>query len=543
MYNTLTNKTIDVTHELDTDPYGNEYGASTGIHIAIQNDKIVYNKCIDDYEGKPGVYVYSIASGKSTLLIEYPENTYTTPVVYGNTIAWGINDEYSQGTSDTGIYICPLPTISFAAFTADKTSVKNPLTVTFKYTGTGTLDTYLWDFGDGTNSTEQNPMHTYSSSGNYTFELTVSNAAGNYTEKKKGYINVNSVASKLVASFTAFPTTVNAPLNVAFTDTSTGSPTSWNWNFGDGTNSNQQNPTNIYSSAGNYIVTLTISNENGTASNTATINVLEQSSSSGSSNDNGGSNSDGSSSGGSSSGGSSSSNGGGGGGGGSPEPQSNVEVKELSQTFITSGKSVKLDFPRNATPVVYVSCDSKKTAGKTTTIVEMLKDKSTLVSGLPSDEVYKFLNIWVGNSGFATSSNIENAVVCFKVEKSWLQGKNIDRSSIALNRYSNKKWDSLPTNLSGEDDKFLYFTAKTPGFSPFAITGKATAKEYVTETQPKPKTQGLEQNNGTTAANVEQTPEQKENTNTSEKGSTKTPGFEIASGIVCLLSVFLYKRR
>ena len=117
---------------------------------------------------------------------------------------------------------------------------------------------------------------------------------------------------------------------------------------------------------------------------------------------------------------------GGGGAGGSPEPAKNVEVKELSQAFITSGNHAKFDFPRNATSVVYVSFDSKKTAGKTTTIAEMLKGKSTLVSGLPSGEVYKSLNIWVGNSGFATPKNIENAVVCFKVEKSWIQDKKID---------------------------------------------------------------------------------------------------------------------
>ena len=63
------------------------------------------------------------------------------------------------------------------------------------------------------------------------------------------------------------------------------------------------------------------------------------------------------------------------------------------------------------------------------------------------------------------------------------------------------------------------------------------------ETQPKPTTQGLEQNNGSTAASVEQTPEQTQSPNTSGKESAKIPGFEIASGIVCLLSVFLYKRR
>jgi PGF-pre-PGF domain-containing protein len=79
------------------------------------------------------------------------------------------------------------------------------------------------------------------------------------------------------------------------------------------------------------------------------------------------------------------------GSGGSPDPQSNVEVKELSQTFITSGKPTKLDFTKNATCVVYVSFDSKKTSGKTTTIVEMLKRKSTLVSELSAGEVYSIL--------------------------------------------------------------------------------------------------------------------------------------------------------
>src|SRR5665811_1629327 len=93
-----------------------------------------------------------------------------------------------------------------------------------------------------------------------------------------------------------------------------------------------------------------------------------------------------------SSGGSSSS---GGGGGGSPEPASNVEVKELSQTFITSGKPVKFDFPMNATCVVYVGFDAKKNVGKTTTISEMLKEKSMLVSELPEGEVYKSFNVWV----------------------------------------------------------------------------------------------------------------------------------------------------
>ncbi|MHB8101622.1 MAG: beta strand repeat-containing protein [Methanosarcina sp.] len=60
--------------------------------------------------------------------------------------------------------------------------------------------------------------------------------------------------------------------------------------------------------------------------------------------------------------------------------------------------------------------------------------------------------------------------------------------------------------------------------------------------QPENKTQ-VEQKTETTAANVEQTPEQKNNTSTPTKESKRTPGFEIISGIVGLFSVFLYRRK
>lgn len=100
MYDTSTNKTIAVTQPLGADPHGNQYGASTGTHIAIQDDKIVYNKCVDDYEGKPGVYIYNITTGKSTLLLEYLGEPHTTPEVYGNKVVWG--------DDNSNIYVCDL---------------------------------------------------------------------------------------------------------------------------------------------------------------------------------------------------------------------------------------------------------------------------------------------------------------------------------------------------------------------------------------------------------------------------------------------------
>jgi PKD repeat protein len=75
------------------------------------------------------------------------------------------------------------------------------------------------------------------------------------------------------AGFTASPTSGVAPLNVSFTDTSTGSPTAWNWDFGNGATSTAQNPTTTYTAAGTYTVTLTASNAGGSSTATRTINV------------------------------------------------------------------------------------------------------------------------------------------------------------------------------------------------------------------------------------------------------------------------------
>lgn len=76
-----------------------------------------------------------------------------------------------------------------------------------------------------------------------------------------------------VASFTASATSGTAPMTVSFTDTSTGSPTSWAWDFGDGQTSDQQNPSVTYSASGIYTVQLSATNSAGTSATPATSTV------------------------------------------------------------------------------------------------------------------------------------------------------------------------------------------------------------------------------------------------------------------------------
>ena len=83
-------------------------------------------------------------------------------------------------------------------------------------------------------------------------------------------IELSGGAPAPVANFSGTPTSGVAPLSVAFTDLSTNAPTAWLWNFGDGGTSTLKNPTHVYSTAGNYTVTLQATNSAGSNTSTKT---------------------------------------------------------------------------------------------------------------------------------------------------------------------------------------------------------------------------------------------------------------------------------
>jgi PKD repeat protein len=152
-----------------------------------------------------------------------------------------------------------------AAFSADTTGGAAPLEVHFLDESAGDPSRWSWDFGDGETSAEQNPVHTYTRPGRYTVTLTVENDAGLSTETKPEYI---VVAESLVAGFIADVTAGTAPLEVAFTDLSTGNPTAWEWDFGDGSTSAKQHPKHKYTEPGSYAVSLTVRNAAASATKT-----------------------------------------------------------------------------------------------------------------------------------------------------------------------------------------------------------------------------------------------------------------------------------
>jgi len=154
-----------------------------------------------------------------------------------------------------------------AGFRASPLIGNAPFEVQFIDKSLGNVSGYLWDFNDGSTSTEQNPEHTFTKPGKYTVSLAVSSELSKSDSKKiESFIEVLEGKTtpepviKVEAAFSASATsTKKRKLKVKFTDLSTGDITSWKWNFGDGNSSTQQNPEHKYKRKGIYSVGLTVS--------------------------------------------------------------------------------------------------------------------------------------------------------------------------------------------------------------------------------------------------------------------------------------------
>jgi len=154
-------------------------------------------------------------------------------------------------------------------FIADPISGCSPLTVNFTDLSTSELypiTGWFWEFGDGKNSTEQNPTHVYwrnaSTPRRFNVTLTATNQDGKASLTKIRYIRV---CPSLIANFTANKTNgcVGTNSTIRFLNWTTGDPDLLFWDFGDGTNATTTTQAGInhkYNNPGLYTVTLTVNN-------------------------------------------------------------------------------------------------------------------------------------------------------------------------------------------------------------------------------------------------------------------------------------------
>jgi len=165
-------------------------------------------------------------------------------------LATAVTDDGS-GNSTNENNTVSLPTSNF---TANVTHGTAPLKVLFTSNSTGNPTEFNWTFGDGTYSNSNlTAIHTYTKPGKYNVSLTVSNAAGNETATKLGYI----IVSKTISINKRVLCSGKAPLRVYFIDRSK-RHVSRLWSFGDGNTSKDKGILHMYKKPGKYPITLTV---------------------------------------------------------------------------------------------------------------------------------------------------------------------------------------------------------------------------------------------------------------------------------------------
>jgi len=223
----------------------------------ISGDCIVW-QCLNISTSVNEIVFYSISSEELVPVSIRGHGEQYDPSIYGDRIAWSEMDAMS-GKFDIcmathGIQAPPL----VPSFDANKTAGSVPLAVQFQDRSSGDPTGWWWDFGDGDYSREQNPGHVYTRPGMYPVTLIV-----NTPYRREGFCveNMVVVGSPPFVEFQGEPVYGIAPLEVQFSDLSSGNPSEWLWDFGDGDTSAEKNPMHAYISPGLYNVTLASGND------------------------------------------------------------------------------------------------------------------------------------------------------------------------------------------------------------------------------------------------------------------------------------------
>ena len=231
MYDLSTQQETQIVEEYLIMPYSGFYG------FAIHGDKIVYNYFTTDDSGFIDMYDLSTQQTTGGVVGSFIP---ASPAVYGDRIVWvetSYEGDYNgEHESYFNIYMNDLSTQQETQISTSGTAQYPAIfgdRMVWQDERNGNLDIYMF-----TLASDEVP------------ELPVADFATNVSEG-------------------------SAPLSVQFSDLSENA-VSFNWDFGDGANSTEKNPVHTYSTAGIYTFNLTVTNENGTDSKLATINVSEK---------------------------------------------------------------------------------------------------------------------------------------------------------------------------------------------------------------------------------------------------------------------------
>ncbi len=219
-------------------------------------------------------YSWNFGDGSAAGTGATPSHAYTASGPYTVVLTVTDQDGHTATVSHTVNVASSAPVASFTS------SPPHPLastSVSFDGSGStdtgGTLSSYTWDFGDGTNGSGPTTNHTYSAPGNYSVTLTVSD--GTNSANITHTVSVHGAPAAAFSAAPAHPTAGSATsFNGGASSESNGTIASYGWTFGDGASGTGVAPSHVYSKAGSYSVSLTVTDGfGGTASTSKTVVV------------------------------------------------------------------------------------------------------------------------------------------------------------------------------------------------------------------------------------------------------------------------------
>lgn len=190
--------------------------------------------------------------------------TTTGPYTIQLTVTSGQGCDVSQTKTLAAIYNEPQ-----AAFTAaPEVCLGKPLQLTDQSTASNaTVTQWLWDFGDGTTSTEKNPSKTYQAAGSYTISLRVTTDKGCATANRVAVQTIEVLALPVAAYQVELPACVGQSVRfISQATTGAGTITKWIWNYGDnagGTFTSGTPQLHIYNNTGSYSSSLQVETDKG----------------------------------------------------------------------------------------------------------------------------------------------------------------------------------------------------------------------------------------------------------------------------------------
>lgn len=219
---------------------------------------VLFNNTITN--GTATTFLWNWSEGGADMTTQNGTHTYSSAGIFS--VLSNISNSYSYNWTYKSNYITSITSMPPTSnFSANVSSGYPKYDVQFTDASTNAISWY-WDFGDGSNSTTQSPVHSYQSwIGNSSVSYNVAHEAINSNGTAWFNATNNQTAYPLTEIFSSNVTSGKPPLNVQFNTTyGNGTATNWSWNFGDSNTSSTRNATHTYYSVGSYDVILNTSN-------------------------------------------------------------------------------------------------------------------------------------------------------------------------------------------------------------------------------------------------------------------------------------------